>query len=248
MTSPRYQRVIVKISGQLLRHGDHTLARERLSEVAVRLQSLHAAGVQTAVVIGGGNIVRGAHASELHAIERVTADHMGMLATVINGLALMDTLEKIGIETRVMSALPMDRLAEPYILRRATRHLEKGRIVIFVSGTGNPFFSTDTAAALRGSELGAQLLIKATKVDGVYDTDPLSAASAPGKKTKKSLKPKKFDHLSFTECLKEGYHVMDATAFTLCRENNLPIVVLDLFEKDSLLKAASGQKIGTLIR
>ena len=237
MPKPQFTKVIVKISGQLLRGAEHSLDREKLCLVATQLQNLRELGVLICVVIGGGNIVRGAHAAELNAIERVTADHMGMLATVINGLALMDTLEKIGVETRVMSAIPMDRLAEPYILRRAERHLEKGRIVIFVAGTGNPYFSTDTAAALRGSEIGAQLLIKATSDDGIYSDDP-----------KTNKKAKRFEHLSFTECIKKNYHVMDATAFTLCRENNLPIIVLNLFAKDSLSRAILGEKVGTLVR
>lgn len=220
----------------MLRQADQTLDGEKLRAVAQQLKAVRALGVQVAVVMGGGNIVRGAHAAKRNAIERVTADHMGMLATVINGLALMDMLEKLGVETRVMSAIPMDRLAEPYILRRATRHLQKGRIVIFVAGTGNPFFSTDTAAALRGSEIGADILFKATNVDGIYSADP-----------KKNPRAKKFDRLTFKQCIDGELHVMDATAFTLCRENNLPIQVLNLFEPGSLKKAAEGKKIGTRV-
>lgn len=231
-----YSCVLIKISGQMLKKADNSLDGERLRLVAAQLRAVQALGIRTAVVMGGGNIVRGQHAAQKNAIERVTADHMGMLGTVINGLALMDTLEKMGVETRVMSAIPIDRLAEPYILRRATRHLDKKRIVIFVAGTGNPYFSTDTAAALRGSEIGADLLLKATNVDGVYDADP-----------KKNRKAKKFDKVSFNECIEKQLHVMDATAFTLCRENNLPILVLDLFEPGSLKKGVEGKKIGTLV-
>lgn len=236
MPASKYKRLLIKISGQMLRQADQTLDGERLRTVAQQLKAVRALGAQVAVVMGGGNIVRGAHAAKRNAIERVTADHMGMLATVINGLALMDMLEKLGVETRVMSAIPMDRLAEPYILRRATRHLQKGRIVIFVAGTGNPFFSTDTAAALRGSEIGADILFKATNVDGIYSADP-----------KKNPRAKKFDRLTFKQCIDGELHVMDATAFTLCRENNLPIQVLNLFEPGSLKKAAEGKKIGTRV-
>jgi len=230
------KRVLIKISGQMLKKADNSLDGARLRTVAAQLKAVQALGVQVAVVMGGGNIVRGAHAAEKNAIERVTADHMGMLGTVINGLALMDTLEKMNVETRVMSAIPMDRLAEPYILRRATRHMDKGRIIILVAGTGNPYFSTDTAAALRGSEIDADVLIKATNVDGIYDADP-----------KKSKKAKRFDNISFTQCIEKQLHVMDATAFTLCRENNLPILVIDLFEEGSLKKGVEGKKIGTLV-
>ncbi len=233
-----YKRVLVKISGELLRSasGD-SLDGERLRQIAEPLMALQQSGVQTAVVIGGGNIVRGAHAAEKGALERVTADHMGMLATVINGLALMDTLEKMGAATRVMSAIPMERLAEPYILRRATHHLGKGRLVLFVAGTGNPYFSTDTAAALRASEIGAEVLLKATKVDGVYSADPRENPLA-----------ERFENISFDACLEKHLRVMDATAFAHCRENNLPVLVLNLFEKDALLKAVRGEKVGTLIR
>jgi len=187
-------------------------------------------------VVGGGNIIRGANTAERHKIERVTADHMGMLATVMNGLALMDTLEKLGQPTRVMSAVEMDRLVEPYILRRATRHLDKGRIVVFVAGTGNPFFSTDTAAALRASEIDAEILIKATKVDGIYTADPT-----------KDPRAKKFEKISFAETIEKNLGVMDATAFTLCRENNLPILVLNLFAEGSLKQAVLGEKVGTRV-
>jgi len=233
---PAYQRILVKLSGEMLKSNGDPLDGERLRLFAEKLAAVRALGVQVAVVIGGGNIVRGASAAEKNAIDRVTADHMGMISTVINGLAMMDVLEKMGAPTRVMSAIEMDRLAEPFILRRATRHLEKKRIVIFVAGTGNPYLSTDTAAALRGSEIGAQLLIKATKVDGIYDRDPKKDAAAT-----------KFDKISFDDCIAKGLKVMDATAFTLCRENNLPILVLDLFEKDSLVRAVKGEKVGTLV-
>ena len=236
MATPQYSRVLIKISGGLLRAEADSLDRTRLNQIAAELKAVRDTGVQVALVVGGGNIVRGQKAAEAHAIDRVTADHMGMLATVINGLALMDTLEKMGIETRVMSAIPMDRLAEPYILRRATHHMDKGRIVIFVAGTGNPYFSTDTAAALRANEIGAKILIKATNVDGIYSADPA-----------KDPKAQKLHKISFTECLDRRLKVMDTAAFALCRENNLPILVLDLFAKDSLLKAVRGEAIGTLV-
>ena len=231
-----YQRVLVKISGELLKSQDDPLSGERLRFVASQLSAVRGMGAQVAVVIGGGNIVRGAHAAEKNAIERVTADHMGMLSTVINGLALMDTLEKMGTDTRVMSAIPMDRLAEPYILRRALRHLEKNRIVIFVAGTGNPYFSTDTAAALRGNEIGAQILLKATKVGGIYSADPAKDPSA-----------RKFEKISFTECMEKRLGVMDATAFALCRENSMPVLVFNLLEENALARAVSGEAIGTLV-
>jgi uridylate kinase len=233
---PAYQRVIIKLSGELLKSPQDPLDGERIRAFAEKLVAVRALGTQVAVVVGGGNIIRGAVAAKKNAIDRVTADHMGMLAIVINGLAIMDALEKMGAPTRVMSAIEMDRIAEPFILRRATHHLEKGRIVILVAGTGNPYVSTDTAAALRGLEIGARLLIKATKVDGVYSADPKKHASAT-----------KFDRISFDDCIAKHLKVMDATAFTLCRENNLPVMVLDLFEKDALLRAVRGEKVGTLV-
>lgn len=235
VTSP-YNTILVKISGEMLRGVSEPLDGDRLRAVAGELKAVRETGVRLAMVVGGGNIVRGVSAAEKNALSRVNADSMGMLSTVINGLALMDVLEKIGVETRVMSAIPMDRLAEPYILRRAVRHLDKGRIVIFVAGTGNPYFSTDTAAALRASEIGAQVLIKATKVDGIYSADPEKNPSAT-----------KFDKISFDECLAKNLNVMDATAFTLCRENNLPVVVVNLMEEGALARAVKGESVGTRV-
>ena len=213
-----------------------SLDRDRLRLIATQLKAVRDMGVQVAVVVGGGNIVRGAQAAEKSSIERVTADHMGMLATVINALALMDTLEKLGVQTRVMSAIPMDRLAEPYILRRATNHLSKGRIIILAAGTGNPYFSTDTAAALRASEIGANILLKATKVDGVYTSDPAKDSTAT-----------RLSKISFNECIQKHLNVLDATAFTLCRENNLPVFVFNLMSEDSLPRAVRGEGVGTLV-
>jgi uridylate kinase len=235
-SAAKYRRVLIKISGEILGGEGGPLNRERLAMVAESLKAVLEMGVQTAVVVGGGNIVRGLHAAEINDVDRVTADHMGMLSTAINGLALMDKLEQLGCATRVMSAIPMDRLAEPYILRRATHHLDKGRIVIFVAGTGNPYFSTDTAAALRASEIGAEVLIKATKVDGIYTADP-----------KKDPRAKKFEKLTFDECVQQNLRVMDPTAFTMCRENKMPILVLNLFEQGALIKAVSGEKVGTRV-
>jgi uridylate kinase len=191
--------------------------------------------VEVAVVIGAGNLWRGKLGLE-HGMDRSTADYMGMLATVMNSMALMDALERIGVFTRVMSAIEMRAVAEPYIRRRAIRHLEKGRVVIFGAGTGNPFFSTDTAAALRASEIDADVVIKATKVDGVYDSDP-----------KKNLDARRFDTLSYIEVLNRRLQVMDSTAVTLCMENNLPILVLNLWDPQALIGALKGEKVGTLV-
>jgi uridylate kinase len=238
MATPFYKRVLIKISGEMLRTSaaDDALDRERLTLIATQLDAVCKLGAQVAVVVGGGNIVRGARAAEHNAIDRVTADHMGMLATVINSLALMDTLEKLGVPVRVMSAIPMDRLAEPYIQRRAVHHLEKGYIVILAAGTGNPYFSTDTAAALRASEVAAEVLIKATKVDGIYSSDPAKDAKAT-----------RYEKLSFDEAIEKRLNILDATAFTLCRENNLPVMVVDLMSGSSLQKAVRGEKVGTLV-
>ncbi len=238
MSKPLYKRVLVKLSGEILNNPEKAglVNAERLRLVAAQIQSLVELGVQVGVVIGGGNIIRGASAAQKDAIDRVTGDHMGMLATVINSLALMDTLEKMAVPVRVMSAIPMDRLAEPYIQRRAVHHLEKGRIVILAAGTGNPYFSTDTAAALRASEIGAELLIKATKVDGVYSADPKTNPSAT-----------KYEKLSFDEAIEKRLEVLDATAFTMCRENAMPVAVVNLMEEGSLAGVVKGEKIGTLV-
>ena len=203
--------------------------------VAQEVQEIRALGVEVAIVIGGGNIYRGVAASA-EGMDRTSADHMGMLATVINSLALQDALEKMGVFTRVLSAIEMNRIAEPYIRRRAVRHLEKGRVVIFAGGTGNPFFTTDTAAALRAMEVKSQVILKATKVDGVYDSDPMV-----------NPKAKKFERLSYIEVLNLGLRIMDATAISLCMENRLPIIVFNLAQGGNIKRVVLGRKIGTAI-
>ena len=207
-----------------------------VQKVAAEVKELNRLGVQVAIVIGGGNICRGLAASE-QGVDRASADHMGMLATVINSLALQDALERMATFTRVMSAIEMNQIAEPYIRRRAIRHLEKGRVVIFAGGTGNPYFTTDTAAALRAMEVKSQVILKATKVDGVYDTDPLIHKKA-----------KKFKELSYIEVLNRGLKIMDATAISLCMDNHLPIIVFNLTRKGNIKRVVFGQKIGTVIR
>jgi len=232
----RYQRVLLKLSGEVLA-GTHGLALdlETVLSFAQEIKEVHALGCELAIVIGGGNIVRGLSASE-KGIDRATGDYMGMLATVINSLALQDALEKLGVMTRVMTAIEMHQIAEPYIRRRATRHLEKGRIVVFAAGTGNPYFTTDTAAGLRAMEIGAEIIFKATKVDGVYDTDPLKNAAA-----------KKYGELTYIEVLNRGLKVMDSTAISLCMDNNLPILVFNLLQRGNIKKAVCGERIGTLV-
>jgi uridylate kinase len=234
----KYQRVVLKLSGEVLRGGKtgDPIDAETLERVCKQVKEIQALGVQVCVVIGGGNIFRGLN-GEQRGVDRTTGDYMGMLATVINGLALMDCLEKLGVNTRVQSAIPMNQIAEPFILRRAMRHLEKGRVVIFVAGTGNPYFSTDTTAALRASELHADIILKATKVDGVYDKDP-----------KKYPDAVKYDQITFVDALKQRLNVMDSTAFSLCLDNNVPILVFDLNDEHAIRKAVSGEKIGTLVK
>jgi uridylate kinase len=234
--SPVYQRVLLKLSGEALM-GDQRfgLAPDVVARLADEIQDVHALGVQTAVVLGGGNIIRGVSAAA-QGIDRVAADHMGLLATVINGLALQDALEKRGVTTRLMSAVEMRQIAEPFIRRRAIRHLEKGRVVIFVGGTGNPFFTTDSAAALRANEIRADVLLKATKVDGVYDADPSQDAKARFLKT-----------LSYREALQAGLQVMDAAAIALCMENGIPIKVFNLRVKGNIERVVRGEDIGSLV-
>ena len=234
----KYQRVVLKLSGEVLRGGKtgDPIDADTLERVSKQVKEIHALGVQVCVVIGGGNIFRGLN-GEQRGVDRTTGDYMGMLATVINGLALMDCLEKLGVNTRVQSAIPMNQIAEPFILRRAMRHLEKGRVVIFVAGTGNPYFSTDTTAALRASELHADIILKATKVDGIYDKDP-----------KKYPDAVKYDQITFVDALKQRLNVMDSTAFSLCLDNNVPILVFDLNDEHAIRKAVSGEKIGTLVK
>ena len=237
MNKTKYKRIILKISGEILGSRDEgePIHAKSLENICKEIKAVADMGVQVGLVVGGGNIFRGLQGSD-KGIDRTTGDSMGMLATVINGLALMDRLEKMGAVVRVQSAIPMDKLAEPYIQRRAIRHLERNRIVIFVAGTGNPYFSTDTTAALRASEISAEIILKATKVDGIYDKDPFKHEDA-----------QKFDQLTYMDCLETRLSVMDSTAFSLCMDNNLPILVFDLQQKESIRTAVSGKTIGTIV-
>ena len=235
--TPHYRRVVLKISGEALKEPGsmESISPQIVSQVAQQIKDVHAMGVEVAIVIGGGNIWRGLTASH-RGMERTTADYMGMLATVINGMALQSSLEAIGIATRVQTAIPIQSVAEPFIRRRAMRHMELGRVVIFVAGTGNPFFSTDTTAALRASEIGAEVILKATKVDGIYTADPKKDPSAT-----------KYDRISYSEALAKRLQVMDSTAFTLCMDNGVPIVVFDLMTPNNIRNAVLGQPVGTLV-
>lgn len=234
---PIYKRVVLKMSGEALQgkkgYGIDPLMTEAIAKEIKEIKKL---GCQIVIVIGGGNIYRGATASG-QGVDRITADYMGMLATVINGLALQDALDKANVVTRVQTAIEMQELAEPYIRRKAVRHLEKGRIVIFVAGTGNPYFSTDTTASLRAIEMNADVILKATKVDGVYSADP-----------KKYKTAKKFKSLRYIDVLKKGLKVMDSTAVSLCMDNKLPIIVFNLTKKGNIKKVLMGEKIGTIVR
>lgn len=232
----KYKRVIIKLSGEALA-GEigYGLESNTLNTLAEQISEISALGVEVACVVGGGNIWRGI-AGAKRGIDRATADYMGMLATVINALALQDVLEKHDVDTRVMSAIEMREVAEPYIKRRAIRHLEKGRVVIFAAGTGNPFFSTDTTAALRAAEIEAEAILMAKKVDGVYDCDPKTHPEA-----------QRFETLTFLEVLNRGLKVMDSTAISLCMDNNIPIQVFNITEKGNMMKAVLGEKIGTLV-
>ena len=234
----KYKRIILKLSGEVLRGGasGDPIDAATLEKISFQIKEIHDLGVEVCVVIGGGNIFRGLN-GEKRGVDRTTGDYMGMLATVINGLALMDCLEKMGVTTRVQSAIPMNQIAEPFILRRAMRHLEKQRVVIFVAGTGNPYFSTDTTAALRASEMHADIIMKATKVDGIYNKDP-----------KKFPDAVKYDTLTFIDALKQRLNVMDSTAFSLCLDNNVPILVFDLADEHAIKKAVMGEKVGTLVK
>ncbi len=232
----RYRRVLLKLSGEaLMGEGGYGIDSATVDYMAREIKAVHDLGVQVAVVIGGGNIFRGVE-GPAKGMERATADYMGMLATVINALALQSALERHGVPTRVQSAIEMRELAEPYIRRRAVRHLEKGRVVIFAAGTGNPYFTTDTAASLRAMEIGAETILKATKVDGVYSADPL-----------KDPRAKKYSRISYLEVLKKGLHVMDSTAISLCMDNALPIVVFNVRKKGNIKRVIEGKKIGTLV-
>ena len=237
MSDPKYRRVLLKISGEVLA-GDQAFGIDSqvLDELAGEIGEITAMGVEIALVIGGGNIFRGI-AGTATGIERSSADYMGMLATVLNALAMQNALEKRNIDTRVQSAIEMRQLAEGYVRRRAIRHLEKKRVVIFAAGTGNPYFSTDTAAALRAMEIGASLLLKGTKVDGIYDADPMLYPDA-----------KRFDELPFAEVLNKGLKVIDATAATLCMDNDLPIVVFKLKERGNIKRIICGDRVGTFMQ
>jgi uridylate kinase len=234
---PHYQRVLLKLSGEALAGGQgYGIDPDVINGIASEIKEVVALGVQVAVVIGGGNIFRGVAAAS-KGMDRSSADYMGMLATVMNSLALQDALEKNGVATRVQSAIEMQEIAEPYIRRRAVRHLEKGRVVIFGAGTGNPFFTTDTAASLRAMEIGAGVILKATKVDGIYTADPVKDKNAV-----------KYPSLTYLDVLKMGLQVMDATATSLCMDNNLPIVVFDLTRRGNIKKVVLGEAIGTIVK
>ena len=234
---PRYKRIVLKVSGEALKDSASTesITPGIVTGIARQIQEVHEMGVETAVVIGGGNIWRGLTASH-KGMERTTADYMGMLATVINGMALQSQLEALGVPTRVQTAIPIQSVAEPFIRRKAMRHLEQGRVVIFVAGTGNPFFSTDTTAALRASEIGAEVIFKATKVDGIYTADP-----------KKDPTATRYDRITYSEALAKRLQVMDSTAFTLCMDNKVPIIVFDLMAPNSIRNAVLGETVGTLV-
>lgn len=234
---PKYDRILLKLSGEVMA-GAATFGidAERVRQLAVEVAEVAGAGVQLGIVVGGGNIFRGV-ATAARAMDRVTADQMGMLATVINSLALQDALEHMGVATRVMSAIQMNQVAEPYIRRRAIRHLEKGRIVIFAGGTSNPYFSTDTAATLRALEIKAQVIAKATRVDGVYDKDPLKFPAAV-----------KYPQVSYLEVLSQGLGVMDASAVAMCRDNHLPIIVFNLNTTGNVMRMSMGEAVGTMIK
>jgi uridylate kinase len=234
---PRYERILLKLSGEVMAGpAAFGIDPERVQNLAKEVAAIAQQGVQVGLVVGGGNIFRGIALAAKN-MDRVTGDHMGMLATVINSLALQDALEHMGVHTRVMTAIQMHQVAEPYIRRRAIRHLEKGRVVIFAAGTSNPYFSTDTAAALRALEIKAQIIAKATKVDGVYDKDPLKFDDA-----------KMYKEIGYTEVLSKSLGVMDATSIAMCRDNKLPIVVFNLNVEDNIMRMAMGEPVGTIIR
>jgi uridylate kinase len=236
-SEPKYRRIVLKLSGEALREpgSKDAISPQIVNRLALEIKEVQALGVQVAVVVGGGNIWRGLAASH-RGMNRTTADYMGMLATVINGMALMSGLEDIGLTTRVQTAIEMNNVAEPFILRRALHHLEKGYVVLFVAGTGNPFFSTDTTAALRANEIGADAILKATKVDGIYDADP-----------QKNPDAKKFDHITFSDALQRRLQVMDSTAFSLCLDNKMPIVVFNIGDSGNIKRAVLGEPVGTLV-
>ncbi|MNK36126.1 Uridylate kinase [compost metagenome] len=233
----KYKRILLKLSGEsLMGDKQYGIDNERVKQYAEDIKAVHDKGLEIAIVIGGGNIFRGLSA-EKSGMDRAQADYMGMLATVINSMALQDALEKVGIKTRLLTAIKMEQICEPFIRRRAVRHLEKGRVVIFGAGTGNPYFTTDSAAALRAIEIKADVVLKGTRVDGIYTADPEKDANAT-----------KFEQISFREVYDKGLNVMDMTAFTLCEENQLPIIVFDMNKHGNFMKIASGEPIGTLVK
>jgi uridylate kinase len=233
---PRYKRILLKLSGEsLMGENNFGLDPKVISQYAQDIKQVTELGVQVAIVIGGGNIYRGMNEVET-GIERAQGDYMGMLATVINGMALQSALEKAGVFTRLQSAIEMEQVAEPYIRRRAIRHLEKGRVVIFGAGTGNPYFTTDTAGSLRAIEIKADIILKGTRVDGIYSADP-----------EKNISATKFDSITFADCIAQNLRVMDMTAFTLCMENHLPIIVFDMNTPGTLMRVITGEKVGTLV-
>ncbi len=237
MSNTRFKRVLLKLSGEaLMGKNEYGIDPNTLQELAKEIREIHDLKVEIAIVIGGGNIFRGVSASA-QGMDRATGDYMGMLATMLNALAMQNVLEKQGVYTRVLSALEMKELAEPYIRRRATRHLEKGRVVIFGGGTGNPFFTTDTAAALRAMEISAEVILKATKVDGVYTADPMKHKDA-----------KRLTELTYLDVLQQKLRVMDSTAISLCMDNNLPIIVFNMLQKGNIRRVIEGEKIGTIVR
>lgn len=236
MLVPKYKRILLKLSGEaLMGDQNYGIDTKVIDSISTEIENTHRMEVEIAVVIGGGNIFRGLSASA-KGMDRATADYMGMLATVINSLALQDALEKKDVHTRVLSAIEMKELAEPYIRRRAVRHLEKGRVVIFAAGTGNPYFTTDTAASLRAMEIHSEVILKGTKVDGVYNKDPI-----------KNKKARKYTHLTHLDVIKKGLKVMDTTAISLCMENSLPIIVFNIKKKGNIEKIVRGHKIGTIV-
>jgi uridylate kinase len=233
----KYKRILLKLSGEsLMGEKQYGIDNERVKQYAEDIKAVHDQGLEIAIVIGGGNIFRGLSA-EKSGMDRAQADYMGMLATVINSMALQDALEKVGLKTRLLSAIKMEQICEPFVRRRAVRHLEKGRVVIFGAGTGNPYFTTDSAAALRAIEINADVVLKGTRVDGIYTADPEKDATAT-----------KYNHITFKEVYDKGLNVMDMTAFTLCEENQLPIIVFDMNKNGNFMKIAKGEEIGTLVQ